>query len=122
MPREGDRFDHERQQFYSPLSPVEQGRLTFLKWMINRVGSDDILADPSWASLPKMKGPMHVEGTTQIEYKVLNHFSGAPRPTKIALEAGHIYVDPSMSPLGAKDRAIALSGASLGSRIHDLLD
>src|SRR3989344_1833554 len=121
MKREGDHFDHERHVFYSPLSGVEQQRLEFLKWLMNKRGSDDVLAASEGEFLPKMAHERDIKGSAQIEYTVLSHFSGVRKPTKIALEAGHIYVDPTMSPLGEADRTIALSGAALGARIHDLL-
>src|SRR3989344_1754852 len=121
MKREGDHFDHERHVFYSPLSGVEQQRLEFLKWLMNKRGSDDVLAASEGEFLPKMAHERDIKGSAQIEYTVLSNFSGVRKPTKIALEAGHIYVDPTMSPLGEADRTIALSGAALGARIHDLL-
>lgn len=120
MPKEGDRFDHERHEFYSPLSQLEMDRLRFVKGLINRDGLGRIDTEQSWIRIPRMT-EQEVPGSAHIEYRVLKHFAEAAKSTKVALEAGHIYVDPTMSPLGEQDRQTALSGAALGGRIHDLL-
>lgn len=99
----------------------EIDHLRFMKWLVENRKTDDIYIDNNMEILPSMKMNEEVMSSAQIEYRVLICFNERPRFSKVALEAGHIYVDPSQSPLGSEDRDIALSGAALGARIHDLL-